>query len=241
MSDDIDYSERTLAETPARAAKFIYGITSNPSVWVALAGAGMTKEQLDEGRALLNTALSLPSDDRARPGLDAQRRALAEVDAWDEPHFRAYKATLRRHHPLAGAYVFHDLNATTGVKAVLGVQTFLNRLDALDGGTDPHRKDTIPEDKAAVEHLASRGFTKAERTRLRALVNAALGEGREVPADEVEAQHAAAQARATGLLELRSWFDEWSSIAHAHVKKRSHLISMGLAERKSPVNDDGDE
>lgn len=240
MSDDIDYSERTLAETPPRVAKFIYGITSNQSVWVALSEAGMTKEALDEGRSLLNTALLLQTD-QTRPGADAQRKALAEVDAWDEPHFRAYKATLRRHHPLAGAYVFHDLSATTGLKAVIGVQTFLNRVDALDDGTDPHRKDTKTEDKAAADHLATRGLTRAERTRLRGLVQAALGEGREAPREEVEAQHAAAQARATSLLELRSWYDEWSSIAHAHVKKRSHLISMGLAERHSPTRDGDDE
>lgn len=237
MSDDIDYSERTLAETPPRVAKFIFGITSNQSVWVELSGAGMTKEALDEGRSLLNTALLLQAD-QTRPGADAQRKALAELDAWDEPNYRAYKATLRRHHPLAGAYVFHDLNATTGLKAVLGVQTFLNRVDALENGSDPARKDTKPEDKAASDHLASRGLTKAERARLRALVHVALGEGREATPEEIEAQHSAAQARATSLLELRSWFDEWSSIAQAHVKKRSHLISMGLAERKDDGGDD---
>jgi hypothetical protein len=240
MSDDIDYSERTLAETPAKVAKFIYGITSNTSVWVALASAGMTKEHLDEGRTLLNGALLLPPDER-RPGVDAQRKALAEVDAWDEPNFRAYRATLRRHHPLAGSYIFHDLSAATGLKAVTGVQTFLNRVDALDQGNDPNRKDTKPEDRAAVDHLATRGLSKAERARLRALVNTALGEGRDVPAAELEAQHAQAQARATSLLELRSWFDEWSSIAHAHVQKRSHLLSMGLVDRKVGAKDDEDE
>ncbi|APR75031.1 Hypothetical protein A7982_00377 [Minicystis rosea] len=36
-------------------------------------------------------------------------------------------------------------------------------------------------------------------------------------------------------MELRAWYDEWSTTARAVVKKRVYLIRLGLATRKAPV------
>lgn len=232
QKEDIDYSERTLVDTPPRVAKFIHGITSHPGVWIQLSEKGMRSEHLDEGRNLLSACLMLPKVtkeiEEASADTREQRHALAVLDEWDEPNFHAFRATLRRHHPSAAEYLFDALHASSGLRAVLGIQRFLNRVSALESGSDPNRKDTIAEDKEAVEHLASRGLTRKERDHLAKLLEVALGKGREarLPVDTSESD----QARATQLMELRSWYDEWSSFALAHVRKRSHLAALGLAE-----------
>jgi hypothetical protein len=40
--------------------------------------------------------------------------------------------------------------------------------------------------------------------------------------------------RREALAKLRAWFDEWAATARAVIKKRSYLIRLGLAARKSP-------
>ncbi|MEO7328753.1 MAG: hypothetical protein ABI193_09260 [Minicystis sp.] len=43
------------------------------------------------------------------------------------------------------------------------------------------------------------------------------------------------EKRRKALTELKDWFEEWSTAARAVVKKRGHLIRLGLANRKSPT------
>jgi hypothetical protein len=159
-----------------------------------------------------------------------QRNATAELDEWDEVNFARYSATLRRHHPDAASYVFHNLAASTGSAAVHGVATFLARIEALEKGTDKARESTKKDDKKAVELLVNRGLTKKERARLESLVHVALGPTAPLPnTTEVETRRA---ARRTALAALKAWFDEWSAAARAVVKKRGYLIRLGLAARK---------
>ena len=40
--------------------------------------------------------------------------------------------------------------------------------------------------------------------------------------------------RRVALVALRGWFEEWSTAAKSVVKKKSHLIRLGFASRKSP-------
>ncbi len=40
---------------------------------------------------------------------------------------------------------------------------------------------------------------------------------------------------------MREWYNEWSSIARAVVKKRSHLIRLGLASRRVGAREDAPE
>ncbi len=71
--------------------------------------------------------------------------------------------------------MFSGLTASTGSAAVAGVATLLQRLNALESGSDKDRAATKKEDKKAVELLATRRFDKAERARLEKLVEVALG------------------------------------------------------------------
>ncbi|MEO5728612.1 MAG: hypothetical protein ABI134_19385, partial [Byssovorax sp.] len=156
--------------------------------------------------------------------------AVAELDEWDEPHFARFSATLRRHFPGAAEYVFSGLTASTGPAAVAGVATLLQRVNALESGSDKDRAATKKDDKKAVELLATRRFDKAERARLETLVDVALGPT--APLDATPEDKGA--ARRAALVALRGWFEEWSTAAKSVVKKKSHLIRLGFASRKLP-------
>jgi hypothetical protein len=229
------YSTEVLEASTERATRFLSGIGAVAVIRTLLAEAGMTDEAIIEGRDALFACLAAPRSAKASLDTDdarAQRASVAELDQWDEPNFGRFSATLKRHHPSAGAYIFTNLSASTGVAAVEGIATFLTRVDALEGGTDPERQGTMADDRNAVALLAERGLTKAERVRLRALVHVALSPTGTLP----EAPFAQTpEERIRALTALREWYDEWAATARAVVKKKSYLIRLGLANRKVTV------
>jgi len=154
------------------------------------------------------------------------RAATAENDAWDEPNFARYEAALGRRFPLAATYVFKDLAPSRGSQAVQGVAVFLARLSALEQGSDPARADSRDGDQQAIALLAKRGLNAAERKRLSDLVHVALG-----PTPALAAIESADNGRRDALLRLKLWYNEWATVAHASIHKRSHLIRLGLATR----------
>jgi hypothetical protein len=230
----MDYSDEVLEKTPERATKFLTGLGAVSTIRTLLAQAGMTDDDIVEGRTLLLACLAAPIARMAADteGAKAQRAAVAELDEWDEPNFARFAASLRRHHSSAGDFVFKNLSASTGAAAVNGVATFLARVDALESGSEQDRKDTKKEDKKAVELLAKRGLDKHERARLQALVDVALGPTE--PLASSEAAQTVDGNRRKALTALKDWYEEWSTAARVVVKKRGYLIRLGLANRKSP-------
>ncbi|MGK3988288.1 hypothetical protein WME99_34925 [Sorangium sp. So ce136] len=230
----MDYSNEVLEATPERATKFLTGMGAVAAIRTMMAEAGMTDDDIVEGRTLLLDVLAAPRKSSAASDTAdarAQRAATAELDQWDEPNFARYGAALRRRFPDVHAYVFKDLSPSTGTAAVQGVATFLTRLDVLESGADPDRAATKQSDKKAVAFLATRGLDKAERKRLQNLVGVALGPTSPLP-EQAELPETARRREA--LSQLRGWFDEWSTTARAVVKKRGYLIRLGLANRKAP-------
>jgi hypothetical protein len=229
------YSNEVLEETPERATKLLTGIGAVATIRTLLAGIGMNDDEIREGRELLLQCLAAPV--RVDVGIDtqdakAQRDAVVEIDQWDEPNFARFEATLRRHYPDACDYVFHELSSSIGVAAVTGVANFLRRIDALDEGSDPQRKDKKKADKKAIELLAKRGLDKEERTRMKQLVDIALGPTAPLP--DLPAAPTAEERRAA-LTALRGWYNEWAAAAKSVVKKKAYRIRLGLANRRSPV------
>ena len=113
-----------------------------------------------------------------------------------------------------------------------GVATFLGRLASLESGDDPARAGQQKEDAAAVALLEKRGLTRAERNRLKGLVDVALGPTAPLATSNDPDSEA---KRIAKLNTLRRWYDEWSSHARVTVRKRAHLIRLGMAERKAPT------
>jgi hypothetical protein len=108
------------------------------------------------------------------------------------------------------------------------VATFLKRIEALEAGTDRGRTASRKEDKQAVALLEKRGLTTAERKRLGKLVDIALGP---TPVLDSPASTTAQGDRRQALLSLKLWYNEWATVAHATIRKRNHLIRLGLASR----------
>jgi hypothetical protein len=227
-----EYSPQVLEETPARVTRFLHGIGAVAIVRAQLADAGMTAEDLLEGRNLLIACLALPESLPTATDSDdakASRAAAAEIDAWDEPNFARYGAALRRRFPEVHAYVFRDLEASNGPEAIRGVATFLARIEALASGSDPARRGTKQSDAKAVALLESRGLDAGERKRLDKLVKLALGPTETIDVPPTEATD---DRRAHRLAALKGWYDEWATTARAVIKKRMYLIRLGLAQRK---------
>lgn len=188
-----------------------------------MASRGYTEKDHNEGWRLLHAVSGFVVDDGepADPTDAVVREAIVALDAWDEDGSRLTRAALGRLHPNASAFVLIGLAPTTGVAAILSVKNLLDRFDAL-------AKE--PGGKAALETLAQRGITTAERARLRALVKVA--ESATPVRPETASDDAAAHLEC--LRALRVWYEDWSDTARVAVKRRDHLILLGLAKRKSP-------
>jgi hypothetical protein len=221
-------SERTLDEVVIRAFKLLGAIGTNANIWAALAKRGYSEAIHNRGWALALTANGYRKPKPAVLNDPAAASALAELDAWDEPNFRVAFVTLESDFPDQANFIFEDLEPATGAGAIGSVTLFLDRLDELEGGKD--RKATRKADHAALEKLRERGFTKVERARLRGLLETATG-AQKVAAEDGSQATAEADRRAAKRA-LWGWFNEWSEIARTEIKRRDHLILLGLAKRK---------
>jgi hypothetical protein len=229
------YSDEVLEAAPERVTKLLCAMGAVPVIRTVMENeGGMTNADIVEGRTLLTNVLVAPLPEPAptdTPDAQIRRQAQADLDAWDEPNFAIVKATLQRRFARVAEYVFRDLSASKGADSVRGVATFLTRLRTLEEGTDPTREATREQDREAVAFLANRKITSEKRRELEAMVELALSSGPSI----VESGGLVDPAvRRQALVELKMWFDEWSTIARKVVTKRSHLIRLGLAARRSP-------
>jgi hypothetical protein len=220
MTEESTPSRPTLERAPDRALTFLNAAARQPAIYAALNALGYTEEDHKEGWALLSVLVRLPN---AAPVDRSVRDAITELDNWDEPWMNTARAALRRLHKPQHDAVFQDLAPTAGPGAVLGVKIFLDRLNALESGSD--------DDQAALATLARRGLDKAERDRVAALVQKAQSLP-SLPDAQARALQSEADALYTrNLLALHEWWSDWSTIARTHIKRRAHLISLGLAAR----------
>ncbi|MBX3212383.1 MAG: hypothetical protein KF850_10150 [Labilithrix sp.] len=221
-------TQETLETTPGRAITLLRALGTVPVLRRALEVRGYSPDEHRRGWALLQAASGY--DGSGEPaGFNARvdravRDAIAEIDAWDEDGFRIVRAAFGRLHPEHAKTVLAGLSPSTGAAALLGVETLLDRIDAL-------AKSKSAEDRAAIATLDARGLDEAERKRLRALVKVAKdGTSRDdSPAEEAVRM---ARERQTALVELRAWYEDWSEMARVVFKRRDHLIRLGLAKRK---------
>jgi hypothetical protein len=228
-------SDTVLDDTPARALKLLGALSTNRAIRAILAKRGYTQADHERGWQLTLKASGYRRPPPVVLDTPASRDAIAAIDAWDEPNFRVARAALSAEFPKQNAFVFQDLAAQTGVAAVASVTTFLDRLDALEAGKD--REATREADLAALAKLATRGIDAAERARLRKLLEIALGPSADTPADAVPEIDPAAEEneQREAKLALWRWYTEWREIARADVKRKDHLIQLGMAERKPPT------
>ena len=233
MADnDLLPSQTVLEECPARALTFLRGISQNPIIRALLAEAGYKDDDNRLGWKRLLAASGYTAEPTPPLTGSAAFDAMVALDNWDEDGFRRVRAALNHLHPEQAKFVFAgELAAATGPAAVVSVATLLTRFDELENSKT--RKATRTQDRAALDTLAKRGITKAERDRLQQLVDTAQGV-QEPVAPAVTGTPSAEQRRAA-LGELYAWYKDWSETARSVVKKRAYLITLGLAKRKPPT------
>jgi hypothetical protein len=137
--------------------------------------------------------------------------------------------TVRRF-PEQAAFVLDGIGPAEGIEAVVATRHLLDRLDALE--SSPAREATRAADHAALELLATRTLDRARRTELRAVVTVAQQSTGETPTTRIAKAQQVAEERKAALDALRAWLDEWSDVARTCIKRRDHLISLGLATRR---------
>jgi hypothetical protein len=229
----VTVSQAVLDATPMRALVFLRGSRFKP-LRAVLQRAGYQPKDHSEGWSLLKRSCGFFEEAEGAMH-DETADAVKELDAWDEAGFRRARAALARLHPEQCEFVFRGgLKASQGLPAVMGVLTFLDRLDELE--TSPDRRATRKQDQAALATLAQRGFDDKERKRLRALVDVVQSSPELVDDDGAD------DARQQALVQLRAWFEDWSDTARSVVVRRDHLIRLGLAQRKAngKIEDVGD-
>lgn len=225
-------SDDTLAQLPRRVVTFLVGVGTIPEVRAKLVGRGYTDAVHQAGWTLLehvggraSLAPPAPPDNRAGEEAAAVPAAQTEVEAWATTNFAVASAALKHAYPAQHQLVFGDgLKAGQGGAAVLATRTFLTRVERLGA----KRRGAHPDDGKALALLGERGITEAERGRVGRLLET-VQEGRK-PALVAPAPPSAPAREAQ--IKLYAWYNEWAGITHAVVKRRDHLVRMGLASLK---------
>lgn len=226
-------SDSTLEQTPDRALRFLRGV-SRTGIAQRMAAVGYSNADHVEGWTLLQQSSGYRPDVsmvtlQGGPADPAVAAAIKYVDDFDESGFDLADAALRRRFPEQWTFVMEGLVAKTGIAALVDVETFLDRIDALESGKG-RDASTRDADQRAVKLLATRTIDKAKRAALREALRVAKSfKVQETPAPNTIDE--AARERAT--LALRAWYEEWSKTARSVIKRRDFLISLGLANRHS--------
>lgn len=210
-------TRETLERTPARALQFLMGVSARPAVRAVLEARGYTRAEHRRGWSLLER---VGSHQRGATMVDELVvAALEDLASWLSVNLRLVNAGLTRH-PEARDTVMKDLAPAEGPDAVLVASALLERLDALEG---------TPEGDAALATLAARGVDATARREAAALVRTAKSDGSAAHPELLTEDGEFEQ----DLVELYLWLSEWSEVTRLFVKRRDHLITLGLAERRS--------
>ncbi|MCK6548451.1 hypothetical protein L6R52_21565 [Myxococcota bacterium] len=227
-------SRDTLEATPGRLLDLLKGIGTRPAIRAALARVGYTAEEHQRAWNLLFACSGFaPANDEAEVDRDVVD-AINELDQQDERTAQIIEATLKHRAPAVLAKVLEGLTPGTGADSVLFFSQLVPRLDALARG----ELAGVPEDQQEVANAAleQRRIDAEARARFRTLVATAQGAKANVePRTKVDREALDAALRAA-----RAFYEEWSTIARTEIKRRDHLISLGLATRRTRSTSDAE-
>lgn len=203
----------TLGRKAGRVLRLLLGV-STPRVASSLAAYGFGEKDVNEGWERLRALSGRRFASRASAAPDPS--LLERLDAFENQWFPVARATLRRHHPEVGDWLFDDLDRTESLDVALSVGTFLDRLARLE-------KLDLPGAGAALILLARRGLTDGVVAEARSLLGQ-LPKGRESPV----ARGVTPGERRAAEEALWSWYLEWSQIARVAIHDPRLLARLGL-------------
>ena len=224
----VTVKRETLENTVPRAVVFLRGVARNAPIRARLARRGYTQIAHDRGLELVN-AVCAYEPPLAQDEDESVRSAMVQLNQLDEDFFGVVEATFRHNYPAVGQRVLGGLSSSTDEgEAFVMMSVLLGRLTELEGSKDA-------EDQAALALLDSRS-EPAERARLGELVRLASRVQAPHQPDEA-ALRAADDDYLAKLTRLRAWYEEWTGIARSTIKRRDHLIRIGLARPRKRGGD----
>ena len=229
----------TLERAPGRCLTFLLGVGRTSVIRGLLETRGYTDEEHERGWKLLRAVdPSVPGAGASDAGNEgAVRESVSNLDLWDNQNLPIADLALRKRCPEVHAYVFGDgLAPADGIESVRVVATFLTRVGAVAQAANDGKKSaeklpfTAAQARNAMKLLDARGIDAQERATVHAWLSTAQRGATAVAPDDDDATDEADAQEA--LVALYDWITEWSLIARKVLKRRAHLITLGLAEKK---------
>ena len=223
-NNNANISRTTQENALARALQFLRAVGTDANIMEQLKQTGFDEAAQKQGWSLVLTAYAASNGPAVSMADSPLNDAVTKVDDWQSSMFVRAHAALRRFHPEQDAFVFENLEPGSGIAAVAAVATFLDRLDALEGGAE--RKSSRKHDHDALDTLAQRGITKEQRKEMRSLVSWIES----TPAQPVTTQRSPREA---ALLAIYDWVQDWTDCARTVITRRDQLIRLGIGKRRS--------
>lgn len=226
----VTVSRETLDATPGRLLSLLNGIGTRPAIRGILGGVGYSDAEHLRGWGLLHaaTGFSVTSS-----GNEVNRKALdasATLDNNDERVDTLISASLKHRAPAARAYLLEGIKPGTNADSILYFTALLPRLAAVHALKVDAKKVPARQLATAAEILAQRGLGPKRCAELEVLLaDAQAVESTPAPSTAgLDREGLDAKLRAA-----RAFYEEWSELARQEIKRRDHLILMGLATRRS--------
>jgi hypothetical protein len=231
--ETVTVKAETLAATPHKMLTFLQATSKHPHLMAVLAPRGFTQAERDRGWRLLQKVSGYRDPGEIAPSQTPQE-THKKLEDWIDVNLAIFALSLRHRHPDQYAVVFAEPAPSKAEGVVVAATKFLDRVESLEADAQS------PDNLAAVATLRARGLTDDERASIRALCR----DARNGDPSAASIQGAAQTARTTEamyLYEARAWYEEWAGIARKLIERRSDLILLGLARRKSGKTAAGDD
>lgn len=205
----------TTRQRARRVLTFLMGLRT-PGVAAALSPHGFTEEDLLQGMERL-AAVTRGLDTRT-PAVEAP--LVAPLVAFQSHWFRIARHTLEHHYPAVTKRLFLNLSPASGQQAILAVQAFIMRVQAMETQPDLYGE----HGSAARALLRHRGLTDERVAEAHALLErVTTTKPVQRPLITREQQQAADDA-------LWRWYLEWSGIARTTIRNKRLLRALGYGK-----------
>lgn len=228
-TEHVTLTEEQIQGDIRKAIPFLSTLSRSRAIRLVMAGRGYTNEVHRTGWSLLHQVMShqrpwLP--DGQEP-VTPQVEAMAELDRLDNLYFAYARACMEPRYPEQARFLFKNLHVGVGPESILNFKAYVERLQSMREGSDPHRDELREADRAAVQLLESRNLAGAEvEARLLSLVDQAMDV---VPGEDGDPYLMEAAAYQALAWEFHIWLKDWRATAKVAVTGRRARIRLGLA------------
>jgi hypothetical protein len=221
--EEVPMAKLTIGDKAQRVLKLLYGLRDR-RVAEALALYGFTEADRDQGWVLLQ---SLAQGKLLAHASTMNPKLYEQLDDWENRWYPIASASLKARFPKAHAWLFLNLQQTSGLETVISVGTLVERIEKLADAAG----DEGPKAKALLEQRGLNAATLNEAKALLAKVKVTAEPNALATAVTPEQQ---AQSEAA----LWAWYLEWSEIARVVIRDKRLLRELGFQPVKRAKTND---